>query len=64
MADEPWNERVLEQIIHDALAARDFVAVRDGLAVLATVNAERAQIILDTINLGLDIAKARAERTV
>lgn len=57
MAEREWDVPTLDHVIREALKARDFPAVVAGIKVMATIDAEYAQAILDEINLGLDIAK-------
>lgn len=47
---------VLEQIVSKALEKRDMEGVAHALKLIAVQNPARAQVLLDTLNLGIEIA--------
>ncbi len=51
---------VLETIVHRALATRDMQGVVYALKLMAVQDPHRAQLILDTIDLGISISRRGA----
>ena len=49
----------LENVLHAALEQRDFEGVGHALRLIAAQDPRRAAILLDTINVGMAIAKER-----
>lgn len=57
MSAIPWTAGQLTESIAKALRARKFDAVVDFLRLLAVVDPQRAQDVLDTIEAGMMIAE-------
>jgi hypothetical protein len=49
----------LENVLQAALEQRDFEGVGHALQLIAVQDPRRAQLLLDTINVGMAIAKER-----
>lgn len=59
MADIPWTADQLTEGIANALAARDFEAVEDFLRLLAVVDPEQAQSVMNTMKFGMALSESR-----
>lgn len=59
-ADDAWmrDPDTLDRLIRAALAAHDFECVVTALRLLAVVDPHRAELLHDTMLLGLSLAKA------
>jgi hypothetical protein len=55
-----WDADTLIKVIGEALRRADFKGVEAAIRVLATVDPQRAQDVLDTIQAGLAIREAGA----
>jgi len=55
-----WDADTLVKVIGEALRNTDFQAVEAAIRILATVDPQRAQDVLDTIQAGLAIQEAGA----
>jgi hypothetical protein len=53
-----WDADTLIKVIGEALRNADFKAVEAAIRILATVDPQRAQDVLDTIQAGLAIQEA------
>lgn len=59
----PLDADTCERIFHAALADRDWKGVEAALTVMAPQDPRRAQLLYDTLKVGLALARARASYT-